>query len=156
MHKPFQPVIVHKPDLRRKENKGKLHPVTIKPYLRSPTQTPTQIQIKARELNIFHKQSDRCYWCCILLDFTQVDIEHVVPKCMGGSDDISNLRVSCRRCNGIKNMSLPMDFALYQLRAPVFIRSTRHGRHQVPIKFNQSISETRKAWLRFNGQNINP
>lgn len=47
-----------------------------------------------------------CVWCGCTLDENapihndrQATIEHVVPRCKGGSDDLTNLALACRRCN---------------------------------------------------------
>lgn len=57
-------------------------------------------------------QNHRCYWCCSLLTNKPYHIDHILPRKRGGSDDISNLRLSCRSCNLRKSAKLPMDFAL--------------------------------------------
>lgn len=57
-------------------------------------------------------QSHRCYWCCALLTNKPYHIDHLIPRIRGGSDDITNLRLSCVPCNLSKSATLPMDFAL--------------------------------------------
>jgi 5-methylcytosine-specific restriction endonuclease McrA len=39
--------------------------------------------------------------------------DHVIPRGIGGSDDLSNLRASHRSCNGRKGQSLGNDGGLY-------------------------------------------
>jgi 5-methylcytosine-specific restriction endonuclease McrA len=40
-----------------------------------------------------------CYICGISLTTEEVEIEHMWPKTMGGAEDDSNLKVSCKYCN---------------------------------------------------------
>jgi hypothetical protein len=98
--------------------------------------------------NLLHTQSGRCYWCCVPLDFTQVEIDHLIPRSKGGSDDDNNLRAACRRCNNLKGMTLAMDFALFQLRAPLFIRTTIHGQRISTINPRHYVSNARAIWLK--------
>jgi 5-methylcytosine-specific restriction endonuclease McrA len=49
-------------------------------------------------------QNWKCCWCgCNTTDerkkWNSSTIEHVIPKSFGGSDDPSNLAMSCNRCN---------------------------------------------------------
>ena len=63
-------------------------------------------------IHLIIKQSHRCYWCCALLTNKPYHIDHLIPRAKGGSNDISNLRLSCVSCNLSKSATLPMDFAL--------------------------------------------
>ena len=46
-----------------------------------------------------------CEYCKFLWDFMDNDgcIEHIVPKSLGGTDDLSNLAFSCFGCNSYKH-----------------------------------------------------
>lgn len=46
-----------------------------------------------------------CEYCQILTEFSPApfEVDHVLPKSSGGSDDLSNLAYSCGGCNGNKN-----------------------------------------------------
>ena len=39
--------------------------------------------------------------------------DHIVPRSMGGTDDIANLWIICSRCNTLKNNSTPEDIHRY-------------------------------------------
>jgi hypothetical protein len=54
-----------------------------------------------REL-VRQRANDRCEYCHIRQTHLPVErlwIEHVLPKQHGGEDDLSNLAMSCARCN---------------------------------------------------------
>jgi hypothetical protein len=48
-----------------------------------------------------------CEYCRSQLKFSadSFSVEHVVPRSRGGSDDLSNLALSCQRCNNAKFVS---------------------------------------------------
>lgn len=62
-----------------------------------------------------------CRYCGMELDGEDVDsspaIDHVIPQCQGGSDDISNLALSCRRCNSSKGGRTPIEAGMV-LKSP--------------------------------------
>ena len=39
-----------------------------------------------------------------------LDVDHVIPRCRGGSNDPSNLVPACKRCNSRKNARLPSEW----------------------------------------------
>ena len=39
-----------------------------------------------------------------LKDDSFATIDHIIPKQYGGSSDLSNLQLMCRRCNQVKGM----------------------------------------------------
>jgi hypothetical protein len=62
-------------------------------------------------------QRQRCYWCrCTLATWwtrhptihgkrirvSTAEIDHIIPRCAGGSNDPSNLVVACQACNRIR------------------------------------------------------
>lgn len=61
--------------------------------------------------NIFHKQSGRCFYCCVFLGDTY-EIDHVIPLSRGGSNWPSNLALACPACNRRKMTRSAMEYAL--------------------------------------------
>lgn len=59
------------------------------------------------------RDGDRCCWCNIVLRFEraaanqpdQATLEHLVEKCLGGSDDLDNLKLACFKCNTQRELS---------------------------------------------------
>lgn len=56
--------------------------------------------------NVFKRDKGICQYCgCDLLStfstYWSATVDHIVPRCEKGSDDESNLVLSCPACNGI-------------------------------------------------------
>lgn len=62
------------------------------------------------ELETLKRTQRHCWWCGEPLD-ERVQIDHVIPLARGGSNDISNLRLSCPTCNAVKGSKTPAEFA---------------------------------------------
>lgn len=54
-------------------------------------------------------QKGRCYWCGNKTD-TAFHVDHVIPLSRGGSNDPSNLVISCPFCNQSKGSKLPHEW----------------------------------------------
>ena len=69
----------------------------------------TEEDLKAQ----FELQDGKCFYCGVLLfaSFeTSYEIEHKVPISKGGSSDISNVVLSCRKCNRRKHAKTDAEF----------------------------------------------
>jgi len=47
-----------------------------------------------------------CYWCQKHFPFEQLNLDHLIPKSKGGSNNLENLRLTCYRCNNSRGNSL--------------------------------------------------
>ena len=54
---------------------------------------------------------DKCYWCKSKLN-NNYHIDHYVPLSKGGTNEITNLVISCPKCNLEKNAKDPYLFAI--------------------------------------------
>jgi 5-methylcytosine-specific restriction endonuclease McrA len=43
-----------------------------------------------------------CFYCGKLLTCNNLTIDHFIPKSKGGTNEIQNLRLACKRCNSDK------------------------------------------------------
>lgn len=59
---------------------------------------------------VLRRASDRCELCGISRQEIQIDVDHVVPRSKGGSNDLSNLQALCRTCNAQKRDRDDTDF----------------------------------------------
>ena len=65
-------------------------------------------EIKRRKLSkqerekIYHMCNGHCAYCGCHLNYKDMQVDHVKPLRVGGSDDISNMLPACRSCNHYK------------------------------------------------------
>lgn len=63
-----------------------------------------------RTHDILEKTGYRCNYCGRKLTYDALEIDHVIPRSQGGSDDIDNLVASCRFCNRRKGRMTPEEY----------------------------------------------
>lgn len=56
------------------------------------------------------KQSNRCHYCDLELDYYEATIDHVIPLSRGGSDLIENKVIACGVCNQEKGNLLVSEW----------------------------------------------
>jgi len=52
---------------------------------------------------VYVKTGGRCAYCGIEIKPSQMQIDHVFPVMLGGTDDMRNLMPTCRSCNNYKS-----------------------------------------------------
>jgi hypothetical protein len=62
---------------------------------------------KLKRWTLAEAQNWRCCWCGIRMEGNGIDwdaptFEHVVPRSKGGLDELDNLVIACRQCNGLR------------------------------------------------------
>ena len=86
-------------------DKGRSHP-PIEPPLR---------KISRRRREIFEKSAARCHYCKTVLTLDgKWHVEHMVPRALGGTDDLVNLVAACASCNLAKSDKTAVEFAIRQ------------------------------------------
>jgi len=51
---------------------------------------------------VWLKYDKHCAYCGKIIEFKNMQVDHIIPKRHGGTDHISNLHPSCRICNHYK------------------------------------------------------
>jgi hypothetical protein len=67
------------------------------------------------ERAVFRRDGNACRYC---RSHSFLSIDHVVPRCQGGDDDIENLALACKKCNSRKNGRTPEEAGMALLPAP--------------------------------------
>lgn len=69
------------------------------------SEQPSQAELKEA---VFERAARCCEYCSSQVKFCPdpFSVEHIVPRALGGSDDLSNLALSCQGCNNHKFTSL--------------------------------------------------
>jgi hypothetical protein len=69
----------------------------------SPTNISEPVRVRVREA-----AQDRCEYCLSPQRYVmaKLEVEHIIPRALGGSDDESNLWLSCGLCNRYKGAQI--------------------------------------------------
>lgn len=57
---------------------------------------------KAERQQVYNKCNGHCAYCGCELEYKDMQIDHVTPLRIGGSDELSNMLPACRSCNHYK------------------------------------------------------
>jgi 5-methylcytosine-specific restriction endonuclease McrA len=92
-----------------KENKDKRS--VISANYKAKRRSKTECGVSTQELLKWKESQPKiCYWCNIKCD-DEYHIDHYVPLSKGGKHEISNLVISCKRCNLTKQAKDPYEYA---------------------------------------------
>lgn len=58
---------------------------------------------------LYDKSNGVCVLCGSPIKYEDATIDHIVPRSRGGTNDLSNLRCLCERCNRLKDNSLDSE-----------------------------------------------
>ncbi|MBA4027617.1 MAG: HNH endonuclease [Planctomyces sp.] len=86
-------------------------------YDRLPAQT-----VKLNRRNLFARDRNQCQYCGRYFPTSDLSIDHVVPRSLGGGDSWENLVCACIRCNARKGGRTPDQARMKMVRRPVMPR----------------------------------
>ena len=69
---------------------------------------PRQI-VKFNRRNIYARDKNRCQYCGKKFPTSELSLDHVVPRTMGGANSWDNLVCACTRCNSRKGGQTPVQ-----------------------------------------------
>lgn len=58
--------------------------------------------MKIDRQKVYDKYNGHCAYCGKAIKIKDMQVDHILPKRNGGTDDIANLNPSCRLCNHYK------------------------------------------------------
>ena len=59
---------------------------------------------------MFERQQHKCVYCGNVYMYDELEIEHMIPKALGGSDHIRNCQLACKSCNQAKGTMTDIKF----------------------------------------------
>jgi 5-methylcytosine-specific restriction endonuclease McrA len=83
-------------------------------YDRMPKQT-----VKFNRRNIFARDNNRCQYCGRKFPTSELSLDHVVPRSLGGQNTWENIVCCCVACNVRKGGRIPRDAHMNLVREPV-------------------------------------
>jgi len=75
-------------------------------------------EVKLTRHNIFERDKNTCQYCGKKLDRNQLNIDHVIPRDLGGPMSWTNLVCSCKQCNSRKANQTPKMAGMTLIRKP--------------------------------------
>jgi 5-methylcytosine-specific restriction endonuclease McrA len=91
---------------------------------------------------LLEKWGRKCAYCGA--DNLPLQVEHVVPKAKGGSDRVSNLTLSCPKCNGRKGAQ---DLEVFLAKKPELAKAIL-AKTKAPLRDAAAVNSAR--WALFN------
>ncbi len=64
----------------------------------------------SEKIYIYEREKKRCFYCGKNLKYRQITLDHYIPKSKGGTKEVFNLVLSCRKCNRLKGNRIPRDY----------------------------------------------
>jgi len=96
-------------------------------------------------LKVLIRDGFRCVYCGATKEDDRLEVDHVIPASRGGTDDIGNLVVACRRCNIGKGKSEVVDVT--EEDRGVYVRRFERGRGIVaPVPEIALMIQSTKTW----------
>lgn len=93
---------------------------------------------KCNRRNLYKRDNETCQYCGKKDDYSQFDIEHIVPQSRGGKTIWTNVVLACKKCNQKKANRTPEEAGMKLLRKPFKPRwsEIKGDNREVREKFN--------------------
>ena len=78
-----------------------------------------RLEVKFSRRNVFLRDKFTCQYCAKVLPETQLNLDHVIPRSLGGKTSWENVVCSCVECNRRKGGRTPEQARLRLLRRPM-------------------------------------
>jgi hypothetical protein len=113
------------------------------------------VSVRTR-FEIFKRDDFRCAYCGRQSPEVVLEVDHIVPRCEGGSDDPMNLTTSCWECNRGKSGEPlgkvmtgedPHDAALLMLEKERQLREYNYALAEVMEREDADFHELKAYWL---------
>ena len=92
--------------------------------------------------HFYNKKQHQCYLCSKIINTMQMD--HVIPQCIGGEHNISNIKPTCKECHNDKSVKDRMF--LQKLKKQGIIKKVRWKPHA--YESTKSLEELEKLYSR--------
>lgn len=87
---------------------------------------------------------NRCGYCLLpqSLNPNWLEIEHILPTALGGTDDEENLWLACRLCNGYKGVKVEGFDKITKRRVKIFNPRTQNWAEHFEWDFEKVVGKT--------------
>lgn len=80
--------------------------------------------VRFSRFNIYLRDGNMCQFCGERLPRSELNLDHVIPRCLGGKTNWENVVTSCIPCNRRKGMHAPNQVGMKLIRSPARPRWT--------------------------------
>jgi len=77
-----------------------------------------QFSLTCNRKNVFWRDSYQCQYCTKYFKYSELTMDHVLPKSMGGPKTWENIVTCCKSCNGKKKDMTPKEANMPLLKKP--------------------------------------
>lgn len=71
---------------------------------------------KSVRYEVLRRDNHACRYCGAKAPFVQLEVDHVIPRHHGGTDEPWNLTAACQGCNRSKSAGIPNDLVISEVR----------------------------------------
>lgn len=100
-----------------------------------------RLSVSCSRRNIFVRDNGECQYCGHVLTTQEYQVEHVIPRCQGGTSVWENVVAACIRCNQKKSGMTPAQAGMKLLTKPVAPKP-----HDPRFNFKLHITKMRPEW----------
>ncbi|MGB2822689.1 MAG: HNH endonuclease [Phycisphaerae bacterium] len=101
-----------------------------------------RVNVRFTRRNIYARDANHCQYCGRRFPTSELSLDHVVPRSLGGASDWANVVCSCVKCNVRKGGRTPKQAHMKLIREPVKPRRS-------PIIVLRLGSEKYSSWKQF-------
>ena len=78
-----------------------------------------QMHLSCTRKNVFWRDKNLCQYCGFKFKQSELSMDHVVPKSLGGAKEWTNIVTACKRCNGKKSNQTLKESGMILLKQPI-------------------------------------
>lgn len=71
---------------------------------------------KTTRYEVLRRDNHACRYCGAKAPFAELEVDHVIPRHHGGTDDPWNLTAACVACNRSKGAGIPNEHVIQEVR----------------------------------------
>ena len=106
--------------------------IVLRKYDRLPVR-----DVKYSRQTLFQRDSFTCAYCNKVFPRDELTVDHIIPRCRGGTSNWANTVSACRPCNALKADLTPEQAGLvlhYKPRKPMWLSPIAHIKPDHPCK----------------------
>ena len=124
-------------------------------YIR--TKKKNRVFSAATKRNVFIRDNFVCQFCGAPVTMNTGTLDHVLPTCRGGANNITNVVCACKPCNNLKDDRTPEEFYSWAKKQqhidPEHCRLKNHPRvlteeEKIRVLLKRFKAKERKVWLK--------